>query len=44
VMAATSLAGGAFGGALASRIPSSVLRWTVVAGSLVLAIVYLARP
>jgi uncharacterized membrane protein YfcA len=43
VMFAASLAGGALGGVFASRIPPGVLRWTVVALSVVVAIVYLVR-
>jgi uncharacterized membrane protein YfcA len=43
VMFAASLAGGALGGAFASRIPPGVLRWTVVVLAVVVAIVYLVR-
>lgn len=43
VMFAGSLAGGAIGGALASRIPPDVLRWTVVALAVTMAMVYLVR-
>jgi len=43
VMFAASLAGGALGGAIASRIPPAVLRWTVVTLAVIVAIVYLAR-
>jgi uncharacterized protein len=43
VMFAGSLAGGALGGALASRIPPDVLRWTVVALAVTMATVYLVR-
>jgi uncharacterized membrane protein YfcA len=43
VMFAASLAGGAIGGALASRIPPGVLRWTVIALATAVAIVYLVR-
>jgi uncharacterized protein len=41
VMLAGSLVGGALGGTLASRIPAGVLRWTVVALAVAVAIVYL---
>lgn len=43
VMFAASLAGGALGGMVASRIPPAVLRWTVVVLAVVVAIVYLVK-
>src|SRR5262245_37777824 len=43
VMAVGALAGGVIGGAIASRVPANVLRWTIVAGGVVLAGVYFAR-
>jgi uncharacterized membrane protein YfcA len=43
VMFAASAAGGALGGLVASRIPPAVLRWTVVALAVVVAIVYLVK-
>src|SRR5262245_17948568 len=43
VMAVGALAGGAIGGAIASRVPAKLLRWTIVAGGVVLAGVYFAR-
>jgi uncharacterized membrane protein YfcA len=42
-MFAGSLAGGALGGTLASRIPPDVLRWTVVVLALVVAVVYFVK-
>jgi uncharacterized protein len=42
-MAAGSLAGGAIGGKLASRIPATVLRWTIVAFGVALSAVYFVR-
>lgn len=43
VMFAASLAGGAIGGAVASRIPPAALRWIVVVLAVAIAAVYLAR-
>ena len=43
VMLAASLAGGALGGMVASRIPPAVLRWTVVTLAVVVAAIYLIR-
>jgi uncharacterized membrane protein YfcA len=43
VMFMASLAGGAIGGTLASRIPPAVLRWTVVVLATVVAAIYLFR-
>ena len=43
VMAIGSLAGGALGGALASRVPAPLFRWTVVVIGVVAAAVYFAR-
>jgi hypothetical protein len=43
VMLAASLAGGALGGMIASRIPAAVLRWTVVTLALIVAILYLVK-
>jgi len=43
VMFAGSLAGGALGGLVASRIPPAVLRWTIVALAIVVAIIYLVK-
>jgi len=43
VMAIAALAGGVIGGAIASRVPAAVLRWTVVAIGLVVAAVYFAK-
>jgi uncharacterized membrane protein YfcA len=43
VMAVGALAGGVVGGAIASRVPANVLRWTIVVGGVVLAGVYFAR-
>jgi len=43
VMAVAALAGGVIGGAIASRVPANVLRWTIVVGGVVLAGVYFAR-
>jgi uncharacterized membrane protein YfcA len=43
VMFAASLVGGALGGAVASRIPPTVLRWVIVVLAVVVAAVYLAR-
>lgn len=43
VMFVASLAGGAIGGVIASRIPPAVLRWTVVALAVIVASVYLVR-
>lgn len=43
IMAGASLAGGILGGALASRIPARVLRWLVIAFSVVVGVVYLVR-
>jgi len=43
VMAAAALIGGALGGALASRVPASLLRVAVVALALAVAIYYFAR-
>jgi uncharacterized membrane protein YfcA len=43
VMLAASLAGGALGGAVASRIPPEVLRWVIVLLAVVVASIYLLR-
>lgn len=43
IMAGGALAGGILGGALASRIPARVLRWLVIAFSVVVGVVYLVR-
>jgi uncharacterized membrane protein YfcA len=43
VMFACSLAGGALGGAIASKIPSGVLRWTVITLAVAVSIVYLVK-
>lgn len=43
VMFVASLAGGAIGGAFASKIPPAVLRWSVVAAATVVATIYLVR-
>ncbi len=43
VMFACSLAGGALGGVIASRIPAAVLRWTVVTLAVIVAMIYLVR-
>ncbi|HEX7843292.1 MAG TPA: sulfite exporter TauE/SafE family protein [Kofleriaceae bacterium] len=43
VMFAASLAGGAIGGAIASRIPAAVLKWAIVVASVIVAIVYLVK-
>jgi len=43
VMAVCALAGGAIGGAIASRVPARVLKWTVVTGGTILGLVYLVR-
>jgi uncharacterized membrane protein YfcA len=43
VMFVASLAGGAIGGAFASRIPPAVLRWSVVVAATAMAIMYLVR-
>ena len=43
VMLAASLAGGALGGAVASRIPPEVLRWVIVVLAVVVASIYLLR-
>lgn len=43
VMLAASLAGGALGGMIASRIPAAVLRWTVVTLAMIVAILYLVK-
>jgi len=43
VMFAGSLAGGALGGTLASRIPPDVLRWTVVVLAFVVAVIYFVK-
>ena len=43
VMFAGSLVGGALGGLFASRIPPAVLRWTVIALAVVVAIIYLMK-
>jgi hypothetical protein len=43
VMAVGALAGGAIGGAIASRVPANVLRWTIVVGGVALSAVYFAR-
>jgi hypothetical protein len=40
VMAVGALAGGAIGGRLAGKLPSTVLRWTVVAAGVCIAIIY----
>lgn len=43
VMLAASLAGGALGGAVASRIPPAVLRWVIVVLAVLVASIYLLR-
>lgn len=43
IMAGASLAGGIVGGALASRIPARVLKWTVIVFAVAIAAVYLWR-
>jgi uncharacterized membrane protein YfcA len=43
VMFAAALAGGALGGAIASRIPAAVLKWTIVVLSGIVAILYLVK-
>ena len=43
VMFASAMAGGWIGGAIASRIPPAVLRWTVVTIGVAIAIVYFVR-
>lgn len=43
VMAGAALAGGAIGGAFASRIPARVLRWAIVVIGVIVAIVYFIR-
>jgi uncharacterized membrane protein YfcA len=43
VMLVGSLAGGALGGAIASRIPAAVLKWTIVVAAGVVAIIYLVK-
>jgi len=43
VMGMAALAGGALGGALASRVPPQLLRWLVVAFAIAMAVVYFAR-
>jgi uncharacterized membrane protein YfcA len=43
VMFAASLAGGALGGMIASRIPPAVLRWLIVVLAVIVAIAYLVR-
>ncbi|HSS01645.1 MAG TPA: sulfite exporter TauE/SafE family protein [Kofleriaceae bacterium] len=43
VMFAASLAGGALGGAVASRIPPAVLRWVIVVLAVIVASIYLLR-
>jgi uncharacterized membrane protein YfcA len=43
VMFAASLAGGALGGAIASRIPAAVLKWTIVVAAVIVGILYLVR-
>jgi uncharacterized membrane protein YfcA len=43
VMLVCSLAGGALGGMIASKIPASVLRWLVVTVAVVVAIVYFVQ-
>ena len=43
VMLAASLAGGALGGVVASRIPAAVLRWVVVTIGVIVAVSYFAR-
>jgi uncharacterized membrane protein YfcA len=43
VMLACSLAGGALGGMVASRIPAAVLRWVVVGLAIIVAGVYFAK-
>ncbi len=43
VMAACSLAGGALGGGLATRLPQTALRWVIVAFGVIVAIVYLVN-
>ncbi|MEO8703276.1 MAG: sulfite exporter TauE/SafE family protein [Kofleriaceae bacterium] len=43
VMLACSLAGGIFGGMVASKIPTAVLRWLIVSLAVVLSVVYVAR-
>lgn len=43
VMLAASLAGGALGGMIASRIPPVILRWTVVTLAVVVASIYLVK-
>ena len=42
-MFAAALAGGAIGGAIASRIPAAVLKWTIVVASGIVAILYLVK-
>jgi uncharacterized membrane protein YfcA len=43
VMFVGSLAGGALGGLVASRIPPGVLRWTVVVLAVAVGIIYLVK-
>jgi uncharacterized membrane protein YfcA len=43
VMFAASLAGGALGGTVASRIPPATLRWTVVVLATAVAVIYLVK-
>jgi uncharacterized membrane protein YfcA len=43
VMFASAMAGGWIGGAIATRIPPAVLRWTVVTIGVVIAIIYFVR-
>jgi len=43
VMCVASLVGGVAGGLVASRIPPAVLRWTVVALAVIVAVIYLVR-
>ncbi len=43
VAAGAALAGGAIGGAIASRVPAKLLRWVVILVGLGMAIVYFAR-
>jgi hypothetical protein len=43
VMMACALVGGSIGGAIASRVPAAVLKWTVVTAGVVLAAVYFVK-